>query len=150
MERWRSLDLVQEAATILAKRENVLAEMNVNQLASGKGADGQYLPRYRDDPYFKTPEAAIAYEDWKALISPDKSKPKGVMDFFITGYTYYSVFAKVDGRKIKHGASVPFENSIDTKAPFAFGLNQDSLNSLWANIVRRELIITIKRKTGAK
>lgn len=148
--KWQAIDLTKEVAEILQDKEAELAEYNRAQLRAGKGADGKYLPLYRDDPYFKSPGAALRYENWKAMVSPNKDKPRGVMDFFITGYTHEKLFASVVGNKIDFGSTVPFESSINSKTPFAFGLNTESKSGVWAFLTRDELIIRIKTLTGAR
>lgn len=82
-----TLDQNQVIHDIIEKPEvkELIPEMNREQLLAGVGADSQSLPKYTDDSHFKTVKAAEAYQSWKKHVSPNKSKPIDVMDFYIDG-----------------------------------------------------------------
>jgi hypothetical protein len=73
-----------EVAPTMETIENS-GDMVREQLLAGKDGDDDFLPRYVDDDYFKSLSHALAYEEWKSKISPNSSKPRDVMDLFITG-----------------------------------------------------------------
>lgn len=71
-----------------------IVELNKQQLLEGKGKDFNDLPKYIDDPYFKTIKSAKAYESFKQNISPNHNKPSGVMDFYINGQFHSTIRMK--------------------------------------------------------
>lgn len=78
-----------------------------NQLLHGKGSDGQDLkPGYLEDPYFKTPESAMRYAQWKQKISPDVGRNFNAPNLFINGFYHkrLKVFVFPDGLSIDNFA----------------------------------------------
>jgi hypothetical protein len=107
-----------------------IADLNREQLLSGRGADGEYLPRYVDDPYFKSVESATRYEQWKATISIGE-KPTGVMDFYIDGTFHRTIkFVKDDeGFTTKSDSSII--SSVQSKTNNqALGINETSIEQI--------------------
>lgn len=78
-----------------------------DQLLHGKGSDGQDLkPGYLEDPYFKTPAAALRYAQWKKKISPNVGRNFNAPNLYITGYYHkrLKVFVFADGLSIDNFA----------------------------------------------
>jgi hypothetical protein len=65
------------------------------QLLLGTDGNGDSLPRYVDDPFFKSLEHAKAYQKWKEKVSPNPAKDKEVMDLYING-TFHNTIKFLD------------------------------------------------------
>jgi hypothetical protein len=118
---------------ILAEPKNskMVIVMQQEQLLRGENSENRYLPRYIDDPFFKTKESAIRYQNWKSEISPNKDKPKGVMDFYINGKFHKSI--KFENMILFTNDSI--SNSVENKDPNFIGLNKKSNNELGQKII---------------
>jgi hypothetical protein len=102
-------------------------ELNKEQLLEGKNRFGQHLaPTYFNDPYFKSPESAKRYSDWKDRITPNDLRPSGVPNLFITGVYHSTIDITVDPGKITIAASFGAANDIEKKYPGIYGLDSDS------------------------
>lgn len=96
-------------------REAMLAE-NKTQLFDGKLKTGQDLsPSYLDDPYFKSPEAAKRYSEWKDRITPNENRKSGTPNLFINGAFYSSLSIEVHGSSISIDSSFPAASNIQSK-----------------------------------
>ena len=103
-----------------------IVDANKQQMTEGLNIDGNFFMRYVDDPYFKSREKAIAYQNWKSKISKSKSKPKEVMDFFINGYFHNSLDVQFNSDSFELNSNAYFENSIQSKTnDKALGLTQN-------------------------
>lgn len=148
--RFRAISLTEEASEIISRNPEEILNLNRDQLRQGKGKDGQYLLRYSEDPFFKTPAAALAYAKWKEKINPNSEKPFDVPDLFINGYTYASLKAVVSGGNVLLSAQVPWAAELDVKYSGNYlGLNVDSQDEYRQVLIPR-LAQAIKDKTGAK
>lgn len=131
------LDILDLAEKILLdKFMDKTVKLNLNQLLSGEGGDNQSLPRYVDDPYFKTKEAALRYQAWKAKISPNSKKPQDVMDFYINGRFHGTIFSDVRDSKLIFDSTSEIKNSVLSKTDgAALGLNTESLEELRSELL---------------
>jgi len=111
----RSFSLPQAAIEAVKENEEKFAEINREQMLAGKNADGGNLPKYVDDPYFKSRESALRYEAWKARISPNAQKPRGVMDFYINGKFHGTVNVQTSGFSIVYKTDSNISASVDSK-----------------------------------
>lgn len=109
--------------------EEIIA-LNQQQLYSGRLSDGSFVsPTYQEDPYFKTPEAAQRYSDWKDTITPNDERPPGVPNLFINGQFYSTWRVRASGSKILFESSDP--NAPDIEERFGariYGLDDDSMD----------------------
>jgi hypothetical protein len=118
------------------------------QMRKGQNSDGGYLPRYVDDPYFKSIQAAKNYENWKAQWSHPE-KPRGVMDFFIDGTFHNTVRVVVKRSVFDFKSSSSIESSIRAKTgDKVLALNRESKDEFmkehgWGVFVKK-----VSRQTG--
>jgi len=149
LRRLQKLNLSAELQEVSKQHEKDFENLNRRQLTQGKNREGGYLPKYTDDPYFTTIEAAMKYERWKAYVSPNPDKPTGVMDFYISGLTHRNIVAEVAGMNLTMSSDVPFANSIDAKTGNkAFGLNSESVAIAWELFIKPYLLRSVSEKTG--
>lgn len=107
-----------------------VADLNREQLLSGRGADGELLPRYVDDPFFKSPESALRYQKWKSTISPGE-KPADVMDFYIDGTFHRTIKFRKDDEGIMTFSESQIVGSVQRKTGNqALGLNDESIEKI--------------------
>lgn len=122
-----------------------LESLNKKQLLSGLGSDGQLLPRYVDDPYFKSIPAALRYQAWKARISPNKSKPVGVMDLFITGQFHSTIKAENKAVEIVMKSESDIASDVQRKTSNkALGISKESIGVVLPKI--KALVVKDARK----
>lgn len=122
-----------------------IVNFNQMQMLAGKGADSNNLPRYDQDPYFKTPNAAKAYQAWKAHVSPNKEKDPAVMDFYIDGH-FHKTLKVVSSQKavtIKSDSEIAGDIQDKTNQE-ALGLNKESLARILPT-VQEEIINEVKK-----
>lgn len=107
INRLNNLDPLTAAQEALLQTKEQFLFLQKEQLYEGKNREGKSnRPFYQDDPYFKTPESAQRYSDWKDSITPNPNREKGAPNFFITGYWYDSLDVVV------RGLSIDFPNAI--------------------------------------
>ena len=149
LRRLNRLDLAKELSAAAKLHERDFENLNRLQLSQGKNRMGGYLPKYTDDPYFKTIEAAQKYQRWKSYVSPNKDKPADVMDFFIVGKYHKSIIAEVNGMDLTTRANVDFASSIDSKTGnTALGINPNSAAIAWELFIKPYLLRSVSEKTG--
>lgn len=103
-----SLDLLEMAAEALTLTQDRFLFLQKEQLYEGKDRTGRSPhPFYTEDPFFKTPESAQRYSDWKDAITPNPKREKGAPNFFITGFWYDSLKLVVTGLKIDFPNAIP-------------------------------------------
>lgn len=152
LNRFRALDLEQIAATVISRDPEKLADLNRQQLRKGKDAKGGWLLRYSEDPFFKTPQAADNYAQWKQRLGhTDPEKPFDVADYFINGYTHNTITARVSGRYVTIGSNVSWAGEIEQKNDNeAFGLNEESKEQYRGETLLPGMRGIIKQQTGAQ
>jgi len=122
---------------VLIKRNvnEYIVFLNKQQLLLGKDAIGDDLMRYVDDPFFKSMNQAIAYQNWKSKISPNKSKNVQVMDFYINGYFHNSIDIDIFNDSLNIFSNTDIEVSFENKTHNqGFGLNDYSRIKLFEYI----------------
>ena len=125
-----------------------IADLNREQLLKGQGADGESLPRYVDDPWFKSTESALRYQKWKSYISPG-DKPIDVMDFFIDGTFHKTIKFKKDEEGFFTISNSEIVGSVQSKTNNnALGINDESLEQIMPEIIKyaQELLLQDLRK----
>jgi len=134
--------------TVVSKEgvKDFVVDLNLGQLIEGRGSDNRSLPRYVDDPYFKTVQQAKAYEAWKSSISPSKTKPKGVMDFYINGRFHSTIKADAKGDSLDIYSNSNIYDSVNNKTKGkALGLDSISSEKLSDKILSPYIEEVIKR-----
>ena len=138
---------------IMVVNQDAVIRLNRLQLLAGKNKYDEWLPRYVDDPYFKNPDSAVRYENWKERISPNKNKPKGVMDFFINGYYHNSIQFQLAGKEsYRLYSKNVLSASINRKTNGGehLGLTEGSRRTLWVDIVKVPFVLELSKATGMK
>lgn len=102
--RIKSLDINKISVDSLSETKERLVEWNKEQMLEGKNRFGNDLPSYLTDPYFKTPESALRYSQWKDKITPNPKRKSGIMNFYIVGSFHNSITAAITGGSIKYDA----------------------------------------------
>lgn len=114
--RLNNFDLVNILSECVDETGDELIELNREQLLHGRDKHGDYLsPKYSEDPYFKTPESAKRYAQWKASIEPKRDKPFDVPNLFITGRYHRSIDITVGPTTYDITSSDPNASSIESK-----------------------------------
>lgn len=86
----------------------------------------QITPKYSQDPYFKTKEAAIKYANWKQNITPNTKRDPDTPNLFINGHFYNSLNNVVNATNIQVKTTSPLGSDIVKKYPTALGLINDN------------------------
>ena len=135
---------------ILSKNEEKLKDMNIEQLMQGKNSEGKPLsPKYSEDPYFKSREAALNYARWKKRLFPQT--PFDTPNLIIVGRFHSSVFVRRSGDQLQFGATVAFAGSVASKyGEKELGLSPENKGKVWSDIVKNPLVEEFCRQTGAK
>lgn len=139
--------------TIEENKEEI-PDLNRAQLLLGLGADGNLLPKYVDDPFFKSKESALRYQKWKKKISPNTSKPEEVMDFYINGAFHNTIelIPGADGFDLTSNS--PIASSVQGKTnDLAIGLmpdNEDRLTEILINKIDTRVDLFLSTNTPPK
>lgn len=145
------MNVAYEFANAAAEKEQNLADLQKFQLSDGLNNKGGYLPRYIDDPYFTSMEAALRYQEWKNSISPNPDKPAEVMDFFINGFTYSKTKVKVRGMEMIFSNTSPWAAEIDRKTNYSWlGFNEETALEAFEYYIRPLLVKRIAARLGLK
>ena len=150
ISRLNSLNIQRSVELILEDDKEKLEELQLAQLWSGQDSEGNDLaPSYLNDPYFRTPEAAQRYSNWKDKITPVDSRSdayadrkKGVPNLFITGYWYSGLKLDLTGRGFIN--SSPLNPAIEAKYPKALGLNPKGRKYYIDTEMMRQLMFDIR------
>lgn len=154
IDKFKALSEIDENETIhgILERQELqeeIVQLNKQQLLDGRAADNSSLPRYEDDSFFKTQKAAKAYEAWKSKISPNKSKPVGVMDFYINGKFHDTIKMKNNTDSFLLTSDSEIASDVQSKTGNeAFGLSDISLGKIIPKL-KDYIIETIKNKIAA-
>lgn len=153
-ERLATIDQNQIIHDILENMniQQEIIRLNKEQLLEGKGADFNDLPKYIDDPFFKTIKAAKAYQKFKEKISPNPHgvKPIGVMDFYITGEFHNSikVINSLTEFKLVSDSDIAQDVQFKTGGQ-ALGLSSESLDMFFIPLIKNIIIEKIKERLAA-
>lgn len=132
-ERIQGLDEHRILNEILEERElqAKIVQLNKDQLLAGINSDQHSLPKYEDDSYFKTIQAAKAYEAWKAHVSPNGNKDRAVMDFYIDGTFHETIKMKNNPESFQLVSDSNIAEDVQDKTNNkALGLNRESINQI--------------------
>jgi hypothetical protein len=120
-------DLVETVSECVEVTREQMLYYNRLQLLHGLDQEGNYLsPKYSEDPYFKSPESAKRYAEWKSRIEPKTDKPFDVPNLYITGRYHESIEIDVEPSKYVISSSDPNAASIENKfTQKVYGLSPD-------------------------
>ncbi|RYZ78338.1 MAG: hypothetical protein EOP04_29920, partial [Proteobacteria bacterium] len=132
IENLKQLDIPAAASAGLFRAREDFVLLNQQQMLEGKLANGRDIyPTYFEDPYFKTPEAAKRYSDWKDKITPNPKRKKGVPNLFINGAFHNSLTLEVQDQEYLVNASFfKAEAIIDKFTEDVLGLNENNAEIL--------------------
>lgn len=115
-----------------------------NQLLEGKNPDGfDITPSYFDDPYFKSPESAKRYSDWKDRITPNPKRKKGTPNLFINGRYHNSIEVLSSSVGVTINASF-LQTEISNKYGDVLGLNPEHASKYSVEVVAPKGVEKIK------
>jgi hypothetical protein len=116
-----------EVVKIVDDNQDVLVQLQKEQWMEGKGIDGQNIrPLYSEDPYFKTPEAARRYAEWKQRITPNDKRDFDAPNLFINGYyVHNSLGMTLSGDDFFLDPTSPKGKDILDEHPNASGLSPE-------------------------
>lgn len=128
-------ELANMLGQILDEDTAVLVELQKDQLYAGQNEKGGRLaPSYLNDPFFKTPAAALRYAQFKDKLNQRRENPIfGKKDFevpnlIVTGTLFYdTIFADVQNDKLIISARSSIISKLETKYPDLLGLNMTAL-----------------------
>jgi hypothetical protein len=108
-----------------------IAELNREQLWNGETSnEGTISPKYSQDPYFKSPEAAARYAAWKNKITPSPKRDIDTPNLYINGTYHRSIYTKRDKDGITTDSNIALGQKIQTKFKNIKGLNKGSIFKL--------------------
>jgi hypothetical protein len=134
-------ELVLDSAMELDK---FIAELNREQLWNGETSnEGTISPKYSQDPYFKSPEAAARYAAWKSKITPSPKRDADTPNLYINGTYHKSIYTKREGNGITTDSNIPLGQKIQSKFKNIKGLNKGSITKLKPDLL--EILINKTR-----
>lgn len=144
----KAVNLRDEAGVIVDRNLAEIKELNIQQLMAGKNNKGEFLsPKHSESPFFKKPGAGLRYAAWKQKLFPET--PFDVPNLIIIGTYHDSISFSRSSNTVTAQASASFAASIDrTFNNTPLGLNPESLNKAYTNIIRSPLIHTLAGKIG--
>lgn len=146
-EEMRDGGIVREVAEAMVFQKEEIHNVLSDQLLEGRDSKGELItPSYFTDSYFKTPEAAQRYSDWKDRISPPTSRPSGTPNLFINGRYHSSLNLVVTGDVYTFLSNDPNAPEIQTRFADAIGLSPESRQKVWEELVREIVIGSIQQK----
>jgi hypothetical protein len=146
IQRWKQLNFEALAMQHIEAVKGYIASLNRSQMTKGLGNDGEYMPTYLEDPFFKTRAQAIGYMNYKRKVSPNTQKPAEVRDYYINGYTHIRVQPVVGGNDVTMVANVKWADKM--KQARALGLNDDSIKELRHNELYPRLAAQLREMIG--
>lgn len=101
LDKVRQVDLRREVPMIIQYYDLFIENAIRDQLYDGKNSLGEDItPSYLDDPFFKSPEQALAYSKWKDKITPNPNRKTHTPNLFINGYFHSTINLKVTKEEI--------------------------------------------------
>lgn len=147
----QSVDTDKIAQETMEGTEEEIRQYNIQQLLDGKTNEGLDIsPGYMEDPFFKTPEQAKAYSDWKDRISPPGKRRSGVPNLYINGYYHSTRTVQIEGDKIVYRSTYGEVHDFDQKYKNLDGLNADSRAKFIPFVLRPVFKHLIEEATGLK
>lgn len=114
--RLKPFDIRREVAESIQATEDAYLVLNRKQLRRGRDKNDNYLsPKYSEDPYFKSKEAALRYANWKKSIDVQTDKPFDVPNLYINGRFHNSLHLVANTRVIDFISASPDAKGIEQK-----------------------------------
>lgn len=150
--RLNRFQLLSELADSVKETQNVIVDYNREQLLMGVDSGGNYLsPKYSEDPYFKSPESAKRYAEWKSRIEPKRDKPFDVPNLFITGRFHSGIDINVSKTEIDVFSHDANAGSIEAKfSTSIYGMNDETKREYIPKFLFPALKSRIEKQLGLK
>jgi hypothetical protein len=150
LESLESLNIEQAAIEAFQEHKGRYLILNKEQLLEGKLSTGQDLhPLYFNDPFFKTPEAAKRYSDWKDKITPHSKRKKGVPNLYIIGTYHGSIQLEIVGNEYELHSEYKDAASIESKfTNNIYGLNEEKAEEFIEDGMEETFYGKIHEQTG--
>ncbi len=150
LSRMRAINLSQIAGDILEDNLDKLKALNQQQMMQGRNNKGElFSPTHTNNPFFKSPESALAYARWKQRLFPET--PFNIANFRITGYYHDSISFSRRADVISAESNASFADKIQTEfKDSTLGLNQDSKQEAWSEIIRSPMLHQLANKIGCE
>lgn len=111
----------------MGQTANEILNLNRQQMYSGLDNRGEPIrPKYSEDPYFKSKEAALRYAQWKKQITPHPQRDIDTPNLFITGRYHMSLELSVNEERYTIQGTDVDAAKIEKKFKTAMGLNDES------------------------
>lgn len=127
--------LISYAEDVLRKDVTILLQLQKDQLLAGKKQDGNALPSYYQDPFFKSPIKAARYAQFKDKLIFTKvydifgEKEMETPNLIVKGNLVHDrLFVQIGDGTIIFDANSPIRGKLIAKYNNLFGLNQTALN----------------------
>lgn len=128
-----------------------IRRFNLLQLLDGKTNTGADItPSYFQDPFFKTPLAAMKYSKWKDEISPPSNRKTGTPNFYINGFYHGTIQVRRQGDVIVTGSNTPIGKSIEARQPKLYGLSPASRKEYIPLVLMPRFKMKMKQAIGIK
>ncbi len=151
LARLEAISLKAETRAAMAQEQELAIKLNRAQLLRGlSSTGGQLLPKYSEDPYFKTKAAALHYARWKHKINP--LAPYDAPTLFINGYTHSHILMTLgdDKATLYVDGTVEWAAELETKyRGLHLGLNPDS-HTKYRKVIFPVIHRSINRKLRGK
>lgn len=134
--------LAEFAADELRGKETWLADLNREQMLRGENAHGgKITPSYLNDPFFKTPEQARKYAQWKQEITPNPRRDFATPNLIIRGDFHESITAKISSRIVRFETATLLGRKVTAKFTNVLGMNPES-----RYYIRKQILPQVKRR----
>lgn len=131
-------------SNVLRGSEEEISDLQRSQFWNGKNKLGENLrPYYSEDEYFKTPESAKKYSDWKKRISKNDNRYFDAPNLYINGYFYSKIKTNIDFSSLRISTTNSFSDKIGDKYDNLLGLNDYSMEKIfikYGNLIRNRII----------
>jgi len=148
LRKVRAVNIVDITGDIMEQHTDELAEYNRKQLMQGKNNKDELLsPKHSENPFFKSRESALRYAGWKHRMNP--LAPFDVPDLRINGFYHDSISFSRRADTLTADSNAPFAGKIEsTFKNTALGLNQESKETVYAEIIRSPLVHEAANRLG--
>jgi hypothetical protein len=150
LNKYKQLDTEALTQTSIEESADEILKYQLQQLLDGKTNTGEDIsPTYFNDPFFKTPEAARAYSEWKDKISPPSNRKRGVPNLYINGYYHSTIKVEIQGDKINIRSSFSEAPEIEAHYKNLYGLSPASKALYIAKVLRPKFLQKLRQAMKA-
>jgi hypothetical protein len=148
LEKIRAIKLEDVAGSVIDGNLEKLKALNIGQMMKGKNNKGEFFsPTHSDNPFFKSPEAGLAYARFKQRLFPDS--PFNIANFRITGYYHETVSFSRRGNVVAAESNASFADKIQSEfKDTTLGLNPESHETAWNDVIKSHMLRILADKIG--